>query len=180
MANFSVLFVIFARFTSDIGLQFFACSPRPQSHDVVVLYWYSQHRVACFKLHILFSICSYQDAFSGLWMYSTMRNFGQGSALEPLGDVTVFPRPSSCIGGSHFTAGKEMWMEGRGTQLENSSWAHGQTYSAWPKGEEGKGKLVRGDWKCRTWTMQDLENDGPNRRSGKCKNSDWVAWRLTL
>jgi len=26
-----------------------------------------------------------------------------------------------------------------------------------------------GDWKCRTWTVQDLENDGPIRRAGKCR-----------
>ena len=32
----------------------------------------------------------------------------------------------------------------------------------------------RGNWKCRTWTMQDLENDGPIRMAGKCKN-----WKMT-
>ena len=29
--------------------------------------------------------------------------------------------------------------------------------------------LCSGDWKCRTWKMHDLENDGPNHRAGKWK-----------
>jgi len=33
---------------------------------------------------------------------------------------------------------------------------------------------VWGDWKCKTWKMQDLENDGPNRRAGICR-----TWNMT-
>jgi len=30
--------------------------------------------------------------------------------------------------------------------------------------------FIRGDWKCKTWKMQDLENDGPSRRAWKCRS----------
>jgi len=58
----------------------------------------------------------------------------------------------------------------------------------------GPVSMDRGDWKCKTWTMQDLQNDGPRRRGWQmqdlqkwrnksqgwqCKTSDWVARRFT-
>ena len=30
-------------------------------------------------------------------------------------------------------------------------------------------RLLGSDCKCKTWKMKDLENDGTNRRAGKCR-----------